>query len=124
MRVARLVKSNPKNALDAWTFLENIFLDNKRTKTFALWGELRVLDVWDMTVDAYFAKIESIDTMHDDDLVTYAINGLSDQFAYVTGIIAHQDPFPELDTVRFMVTIEDLCLKLMASPSVSLAAAP
>ncbi|PWA53985.1 hypothetical protein CTI12_AA438400 [Artemisia annua] len=106
--VGRLVKANPKTALDAWTFLENIFLDNKRTKTVALCGELRLLTMGDMTVDAYFAKIESIATlladlgspMHDDDLVTYALHGLSDRFAHVAGIIAHRDPFPNLDTVR------------------------
>ncbi|PWA94953.1 hybrid signal transduction histidine kinase M [Artemisia annua] len=123
--VARLVKANPKTALDAWTFLENIFLDNKRTKTVALHGELRLLTIGDMTVDAYFAKIESISTlladlgspMHDDDLVTYALNGLSDRFTHVAGIIAHRNPFPNLDTVRSMVTTEDLRLKHKATPS-------
>ncbi|PWA74413.1 hypothetical protein CTI12_AA251570 [Artemisia annua] len=47
--VGRLVKANPKTALDAWTFLEKVFKDNKRTKTIALRGELRVLDIGDMT---------------------------------------------------------------------------
>ncbi|PWA92304.1 hybrid signal transduction histidine kinase M [Artemisia annua] len=123
--VGRLVKANPKTALDAWTFLENRFLDNKRTKTVALRGELRLLTMGDMSVDAYFAKIESIATlladlgspMHDDDLVTYALHGLSDRFAHVAGIIAHRDPFPNLDTVRSMVTTEDLRLKHKTTPS-------
>ncbi|PWA57157.1 hypothetical protein CTI12_AA411810 [Artemisia annua] len=123
--VRRLAKANPKTALEAWTFLENVFLDNKRTKTVALRGELRVLDMGNMTVDEYFAKIESIATLltdlgspiHDDDLVTYAINGLSDRFAHVAGIIAHRDPFPDLDMVRSMVTTEDLRLKHKVTPS-------
>ncbi|GJW70292.1 hypothetical protein Tco_0127209 [Tanacetum coccineum] len=80
----------------------------------------------DMTVDDYFVKIESIATllfdlgsaMHNDDL--YAINGLSDQFAHVTGIIAHRDPFPDLDTVRSMVTTENLHLKHKVIPSGSI----
>ena len=110
--IKRLVKANPRTALDAWSFLEKIFLDNKRTKTIALRGELRVLDMGDLTVDAYFAKIESIATllcdlgspMDDEDIVTYTMNGLSDRFAHLSSSIAHRDPFPDLDTVRSMVT--------------------
>ncbi|GKC89881.1 hypothetical protein Tco_1150530 [Tanacetum coccineum] len=64
--VGRLVKANPKTSLTAWSFLERIFLDNKRTKTKALRGELQVLDMGDMTVDSYFAKIESITTLLSD----------------------------------------------------------
>ncbi|GJR96160.1 ribonuclease H-like domain-containing protein [Tanacetum coccineum] len=92
--------ANTKPALDAW-----YFLDNKKTKTIALKDELRVLDMGDMTVDKYFAKIESIGTFLSDlgspmdyyDLVTYAIHGLSDRFAHVAGIIAYRVPFPDLE---------------------------
>ncbi|PWA48493.1 myb-like protein P [Artemisia annua] len=123
--VGLLVKANPRTALDAWEFLANIFLDNKRTKSIALRGELRVLNIGDMSVDAYFAKIEKIATLlndlgspiHDDDLMTYALNGLNDRFAHVAGIIAHRDPFPNLDMVRSMVTTEDLRLKHKTNPS-------
>lgn len=71
-----------------------------------------------LSVDAYFQKIESIVTLQNalgsplsnDDVVTYAIYGLSDKFAYVAGIIAHRDPFPDLSTIRSIVTTEEMCL--------------
>nr|GEX10594.1 hybrid signal transduction histidine kinase M [Tanacetum cinerariifolium] len=99
------------------------------TKTVALKGELRVLDMGDMTMDSYFAKIESMATllsdlgspMHDDDLVTHVIHGLSHRFAHVAGIITHCVLFLDLDTVRSMVTTEDLRLKHKTSLTVSLA---
>jgi hypothetical protein len=64
----------------------------------------------DLTVDVYFRKIESIvtllndlgSTMTDDDVVTYAINGLSEKYANLATIIVHKDPFPDLDTMRLM----------------------
>ncbi|GJR45033.1 hypothetical protein Tco_1313136 [Tanacetum coccineum] len=61
---------------DALDLLPTIFLDDKLTRTIAL-------------------KVTA---------VTYAINGLSKKFAHVAEIIAHRDPFPDLATVRSMVT--------------------
>ncbi|GJT34822.1 gypsy type transposase [Tanacetum coccineum] len=43
-----------------WAVLEKIFTDNKRLKTVELIGELRMLDIGDLTVDAYFRKIDSL----------------------------------------------------------------
>ncbi|GJY30798.1 ribonuclease H-like domain-containing protein [Tanacetum coccineum] len=73
----------------------------------------------DQTADEYFSKIEAILTlltdlgsdMSDDDVVTYAINGLSDKYGSLAQIIAHKDPFPDLDTVRSMVATEELRLR-------------
>ncbi|GKD65341.1 hybrid signal transduction histidine kinase M [Tanacetum coccineum] len=70
----------------------------------------------DDTPDAYFSKIDSIitlltdlgSTMDDDDIVTYAINGLSEKYGSLAQIIAHKDPFPDLATVRTMVTTEEM----------------
>jgi hypothetical protein len=39
--------------------------------------------------------------LSNDDVVTYAINGLSDKFVHVVGIIAHHDPFPDLSYDSF-----------------------
>ena len=120
----RLIKANPPTAKAAWDHVEKIFLDNKRTRTIALKGELRVIQMGDLTADAYFRKIESIVTllndlgssMSDDDIVTYAINGLSDKFANLATIIAHKDPFPNLDTMRSMVQTEEMRLNSKPQP--------
>ncbi|GJR87249.1 ribonuclease H-like domain-containing protein [Tanacetum coccineum] len=71
------------------------------------------------TADEYFFKDRAILTlltdlgsdMSDDDVVTYAINGLSDKYGSLAyKIIAHKDPFPDLAIVRSMVATEELRL--------------
>ena len=51
---------DPKTAKDAWDHIEKTFINNKCIKTIALNGELQMLQLGDLTVDAYFRKIESI----------------------------------------------------------------
>ncbi|GJR79247.1 ribonuclease H-like domain-containing protein [Tanacetum coccineum] len=123
----RLIKANPTTTKAAWEHVEKIFLDNKRTRTIALKGELRVIQRGELSVDAYFHKIESIVTLlndlgspiSDDDVVTYAMHGLSDKFAQIAGIIAHQEPFPDLETMRSMVTTEEMRLNTKSQNSIS-----
>ncbi|GJU16896.1 hybrid signal transduction histidine kinase M [Tanacetum coccineum] len=118
-----LIKANPKTAKAAWDAIETIFQDNKRTRTISLKGELRVIQMGDQTADEYFSKIEAILTlltdlgsdMSDDDVVTYAINGLSDKYGSLAQIIAHKDPFPDLANVRSMVETEELRLRSRSS---------
>ncbi|GKC53150.1 hypothetical protein Tco_1075895 [Tanacetum coccineum] len=75
------------------------------------------------TAEEYFSKIDSIITLlndlgsdvSEDDVVTYAINGLSDKYGSLAQIIAHKDPFPDLATVRSMVTTEEM--RIRSKPS-------
>ncbi|GJU67442.1 hypothetical protein Tco_1253701 [Tanacetum coccineum] len=79
----------------------------------------------DHSVNAYFHKIESIVTrlndlespMNDDDVVTYAMHGLSDKFAHVAGIIAHRVLFHDLETMHSMVTTEEMRLNTKSQNS-------
>ncbi|GKA97081.1 hypothetical protein Tco_0824975 [Tanacetum coccineum] len=88
--------------------IEEPVTEASTTRTISLKGELRVIQMGDQTADEYFSKIEAILTlltdlgsdMSDDDVVTYAINGLSDKYGSLAQIIAHKDPFPDLATVR------------------------
>ncbi|GKA86229.1 ribonuclease H-like domain-containing protein [Tanacetum coccineum] len=91
----RMISTNPASAKAAWDTIETIFQENKRTRTVALKGELRVIQMGDDTPDA----------------VTYAINGLSEKYGSLAQIIAHKDPFPDLATVRTMVTTEEMRLR-------------
>ncbi|GKB24651.1 hybrid signal transduction histidine kinase M [Tanacetum coccineum] len=83
-----MISTNPASAKAAWDTIETIFQENKKTRTVALKGELRVIQMGDDTPDAYFSKIDSIitlltdlgSTMDDDDIVTYAINDLSEKY--------------------------------------------
>ncbi|GKA37541.1 hybrid signal transduction histidine kinase M [Tanacetum coccineum] len=119
----RMIKANPKTAKAAWDTIETIFQDNKRTRTVALKGELRMIQMEERTAEEYFSKIDSIITLlndlgsdvSEDDVVTYAINGLSDKYGSLAQIIAHKDPFPDLATVRSMVTTEEM--RIRSKPS-------
>ncbi|GJW08431.1 ribonuclease H-like domain-containing protein [Tanacetum coccineum] len=79
----------------------------------------------DRSVNAYFHKIKSIVTrlndlespMNDDDVVTYAMHGLSDKFAHVAGIIAHRVLFPDLETMHSMVITEEMRLNTKSQNS-------
>nr|GEU45182.1 NBS-containing resistance-like protein [Tanacetum cinerariifolium] len=73
----------------------------------------------DQSADEYFTKIDSLVTLLSDpgsdvskyDVVTYAINGLSDKYGSLAQIIAHKDPFPDLATIRSMVSTEEMRLR-------------
>ncbi|GKD37244.1 hybrid signal transduction histidine kinase M [Tanacetum coccineum] len=109
------LKAKPRTSKDTWDVLEKIFHDNKRSKTVELMGELRDLDMGDLSVDSYFRKIDSIATrlgnlgsnMSEEDIVTYAINGLSDKYDQVAHVILNRDPFHDLETARSMVTMAE-----------------
>ncbi|XP_071694625.1 uncharacterized protein [Rutidosis leptorrhynchoides] len=97
----RLLNSQPKTAHEAWEFLKNIFQDNKRSKVVELTAELRSITIGDLTAEVYFQKIDSVASMldnlgskmKDEELVTYAINGLNNRFPHATHIILHSNPF-------------------------------
>ncbi|XP_071704926.1 uncharacterized protein [Rutidosis leptorrhynchoides] len=115
----RLLKLQPKTAFEVWTHLQKIFLDNKRTKSTELLAELRALELGSLTVDEYFRKIDSISTLlnnlgstvNEYDLVMYAINGLGDKFSQLSSIMLHRETFPNLETFRSMVRLEEIQMK-------------
>nr|GEZ26536.1 reverse transcriptase domain-containing protein [Tanacetum cinerariifolium] len=128
------IKINPTIARDAWERVEKLFQDNKRACMVALKGELRMLHMGDQSVDEYFSKIDSLVTLlselgsdvSEDDVVTYAINGLSDKYGSLAQIIPHKDPFPDLATMRLMVSTEEMRLlcKSLTQPTNINASAP
>ncbi|GKC64196.1 hybrid signal transduction histidine kinase M [Tanacetum coccineum] len=115
----RLVVEDPQTDKQAWDFIVDIFIDNKRTRSIALKVELRSLKLDDLTIDAYFCKIESIATIltslespiNNDDVVIMALEGLPDKYDNVFGIIVHREPFLDLKTIRSMLTTEEMRLK-------------
>ncbi|GKD15077.1 hypothetical protein Tco_1199484 [Tanacetum coccineum] len=57
---ARLVVEHPRSAKEAWDLITDIFKDNKRSRTIALKAELRSIKIGDLSIDAYFMKIELV----------------------------------------------------------------
>nr|GEZ91706.1 hybrid signal transduction histidine kinase M [Tanacetum cinerariifolium] len=115
----RLVDLNPTNAKDAWTYIAGIFQDNKHPRTMALKAELRNLKLGDLSIDGYFQKIESIvsvlnglgSPLSNDDVVTFALEGLPSTYETISTIIVSREPFPNLKTVRSLLTNHEMRLK-------------
>ncbi|XP_071689012.1 uncharacterized protein [Rutidosis leptorrhynchoides] len=86
-------------------------------------AELKALDIGNQTVEEYFRKVDSLSTvlcnlgstLEEDDLATYAINGLNDKFPQASHIILHANPFPNLETVRSMMTLEEMGQRISTS---------
>jgi len=115
----RLVDLNPKTAKAAWTHLAAIFQDNKRPRAMALKAELRNLKLGALSIDGYFQKIESIvsvlnglgSPLSNDDVVTFALEGLPSTYETISTIIVSREPFPDLQTVRSLLTTHEMRLK-------------
>lgn len=111
----------------------NDFQDNKRPRAMALKAELRNLKLGDLTIDAYFQKIKSIASvlnsigspLSNDDIVTFALEGLPNTYDVISTYIISREPFPDLNTVRSLLTTQEMCMKskvpdpLMAATSAS-----
>nr|GEW34703.1 hypothetical protein [Tanacetum cinerariifolium] len=82
---ARLIVEDPQTAKESWDLIAEIFNDNKRTCCIALKAKLYSLKLGDLSIDAYYRKIESIDTILTslglpisiDDVVTIALEANS-----------------------------------------------
>ena len=115
----RLVVENPKTAKESWDILSLIFNDNKRSRSIALKAELRSMKLGDLSIDAYFRKIENIavvlsslgSPISNNDVVNIALDGLPDKYQNVSDIIIHHEPFIDLKTVRSMLTTAEMCLE-------------
>jgi hypothetical protein len=122
----RLVNEDPQTAKEAWDMLASIFNDNKRSRSIALKAELRTIKLGDLSIDAYFWKIENMATIlsslgspiSNDDIVTFALEGLPAKYDSVSTIIAHREVFPDLKMVRSMLTTEEMRLKTRAQDAI------
>nr|GEW93040.1 hybrid signal transduction histidine kinase M [Tanacetum cinerariifolium] len=94
-----LVYLSHTTAKDAWTYIAGIFQDNKRPRAMSLEAELRNLELGDLSV-------------HDnDDVVTFTLEGLPSTYETISIVIFSQEPFPELKTVRSLLTTHEMRLK-------------
>ncbi|GJS07788.1 ribonuclease H-like domain-containing protein [Tanacetum coccineum] len=94
-----LVDLNPTTAKDAWTYIEAIFQDNKRPRTMALKAELRYLKLGDLFIDS------------NDDVVTFALEGLPSTYEMISTVIVSREPFSDLKMVRSLLTTHEMRLK-------------
>nr|GEW61795.1 ribonuclease H-like domain-containing protein [Tanacetum cinerariifolium] len=115
----RLVVARLKSAMEAWDFIVDIVKDNKRSRTSSLKVELRSITLGDLSMDAYFGKIESLMTIlasldslvNDEDVVHYVLEGLPDKYNQVCGYMHYKDIFSNLKTARSLLITEEMRLK-------------
>nr|GEY01887.1 hybrid signal transduction histidine kinase M [Tanacetum cinerariifolium] len=115
----RLVDLNPTTAKDAWTYIAGIFQDNKRPRAMALKAKLRNLKLGYLSIDWYFQKIESIvsilnglgSPLSNDDVVTFVLEGLPSTYETISTVIVSREHFPDLKTVRSLLTTHEMRLK-------------
>ncbi|GJX37822.1 hypothetical protein Tco_0251125 [Tanacetum coccineum] len=95
---------------------------SRRSRYIALKAELRSLKLGDLTIDAYFSKIESIanilasfgSPISKGDIVNIALDGLPNKYELVSDIIIHQEPFLDLKIVSSILTTVEMQLKSRA----------
>nr|GEV26497.1 ribonuclease H-like domain-containing protein [Tanacetum cinerariifolium] len=112
----RLVDLNPTTAKDAWTYIAGIFQDNKRPRAMALKAKLCNLKLGDLSIDGYFQKIASIisvlnglgSPISNDDVVTFTLEGLPFAYETISIVIVSREPFPDLKTVRSLLTTYEM----------------
>nr|GFA79920.1 hybrid signal transduction histidine kinase M [Tanacetum cinerariifolium] len=91
-----LVNLNPTTVKDAWTYIADIFQDNKRPRAIALKAKLCNLKLGDLFIDGYFQKIESIvsvlnglgSPLSNDDVVTFTLEGLPSTCKTIATVIS------------------------------------
>ncbi|GJY35146.1 ribonuclease H-like domain-containing protein [Tanacetum coccineum] len=59
----RLVIARQKWAKEAWDFISELVKDNKRSRTSALKTKLRSIQLGDLSMEAYFQKVDSLMTI-------------------------------------------------------------
>ncbi|XP_071699507.1 uncharacterized protein [Rutidosis leptorrhynchoides] len=111
----RVLNNNILQPTKPGSFLKKI-QDNKSSKTMELTVELRGLDIGNQSIEEYFRQIDKFvallknlgSTVEDRDLVMYAVNGLNGNYHHASYIIIHRHTFPDFDTVRSMILMEEM----------------
>nr|GEZ97729.1 hybrid signal transduction histidine kinase M [Tanacetum cinerariifolium] len=118
----RLVVERLKSTKEAGDLITDIVKDNKRSRTSALKVELRSITLGDLSMEAYFGKIESLMTIlasldslvNDEDVVHYALEGLPDKCNQVCDYMRYKDTSPDLKTARSLLITKEMRLKSKA----------
>ncbi|GJZ17589.1 ribonuclease H-like domain-containing protein [Tanacetum coccineum] len=101
--------------------------ENKQSRTSALKTELRSITLGDVSIEAYFQKVESLMTILasldspvlEDDVAHYVLASLPPKYDQVCGYMHYQTTFPDLKTIRSLLLTEEMRLKTTASPSLA-----
>nr|GEW93310.1 hybrid signal transduction histidine kinase M [Tanacetum cinerariifolium] len=98
------VISTSGNAKDLWDHLQGLFHDNTDARAISLDNELLSITIRKMSINEYFTKFKSMtdrlknlgSSVSENNLVTYAANGLDSRFVTIAKIIITVNPFQPL----------------------------
>ncbi|GJW93921.1 ribonuclease H-like domain-containing protein [Tanacetum coccineum] len=118
----RIVVARPKSAKEDWDLITDIVKDNKRSRFLALKAELRSITIGDLSMEAYFGKIESLMTIlatidspvNDEDVVHYVLEGLPEKYNQVCGYMHYQDIFLDLKMACSLLITKRIALSAKA----------
>ncbi|GJV86673.1 ribonuclease H-like domain-containing protein [Tanacetum coccineum] len=89
-----LVDLNPTTAKDAWTYIEAISQDNKRP------------------IESIVSVLNGLGSpLSNDNVVTFALEGLPSTYETISTVIVSRESFPDLKTVRSLLTTHEMRLK-------------
>nr|GEY30737.1 ribonuclease H-like domain-containing protein [Tanacetum cinerariifolium] len=102
-----IIVAHSKSTKEAWSLISDIFKDNKISLTNTFKVELRSIKLGDQSMESYFQKNDSIVNIltsldahvNEEDVVHYALEGLSDTYNQVYGYMHWKDTFPDLKVV-------------------------
>lgn len=111
----QMVMKKGDTARQIWQKIESLFQDNKDTRANELETELRTMQLGEMSNTEYCQKIKVIpdllanieEPVSQRNLVMSTVNGLSDKYEQVAGIIRHQKPMPTFLEARSMLLMEE-----------------
>lgn len=111
--ILQMVMQEDETAQQVCTRIASLFQSNKDARQMQLNEDLRHIELGDFTIAKYCHKLKVIADLlenigkpiDESTLVMYTVNGLSDKYENIAGIIRHQKPLPS-----FVLLTHVLCL--------------
>lgn len=117
--ILHMVMKRGDTSRQVWEKIDCMFQDNKDARTNVLDAELRTIQLGEMSISDYCHKIKVIadllaninEPVSQRTLVMSTVNGLTEKYKQVAGIIRHQKSMPTFLEVRTMLMTEESRLK-------------
>ncbi|GJY78083.1 hypothetical protein Tco_0483884 [Tanacetum coccineum] len=114
-----LVDLNPNHLQRKHGHILRLFSRTNKCPRVGLKVELHNLKLWDLSIDGYFQKIESIvsvlnglgSPLSNDNVVTFALEGLPSTYEMISTVIVSRESFPDLKMVISLLTTHEMRLK-------------
>lgn len=105
---------------ELWLSLENLFCDNKETRSLLFDNELYTITIGDLSLSDYCQKLKTLPDLFanvdsqvpERNLVMHMLNDLMNKFDLILTMIKHQSPLPGFTEGKSMPISEETRLKM------------